>query len=60
MYSYQIDELLRNNNYCINSELFFHVCETSSQINHIKYDAFQDRLDIWTVDGFYWNIKVIK
>lgn len=34
------------------------ICRESPQIDHVKYDAFSDRFQIWTTDGYYWNIKV--
>lgn len=60
MYSYEIDQILKSQNYIINSVLYLQICNTSPQITRIKYEAFQDSFTIWTDDGWCWNFKVIK
>lgn len=58
MYSQNIEELLVQKGFVISSEMYFMICRESPQIDHVKYDAFSDRFQIWTTDGYYWNIKV--
>lgn len=57
MYSYEIQNVLESNLYCIDSETYLRICG-SSQIKEIKYDAFCNNFHIWTNDGYYWKFVV--
>lgn len=59
MYSWQVDELLKNNNYVINKNDYNSIVY-SSQIRHIKYDPFSDDFIINTDDGYSWRFTVDK
>ena len=58
MYSYEIQRILEENNYNIDSEIYINICQNSPQIYHVKYDAFQDNFLIETRDGYQFYFKV--
>ena len=60
MYSQEIEELLKLRNYLISVKEYLRILETSPQINHIKYNPFDDCFDIWTDDRYYFKTKVRK
>ena len=60
MYSYEIEELLKKCNYNIDSETFINMCRTSPQIDHIKYNPYEDNIEMWTNDNYNVKIKVYK
>lgn len=57
MYSYEIDNIVKENNYNVPSSVY-ETLISLPQINHIKYDAYSDDFQIWTTDGYYWKIKI--
>ena len=57
MYSYEIDQILKENNYNIPSTTY-QIVLSSPQINHVKYSAYSDVFEIWTNDGWYWKFKI--
>lgn len=59
MYSYQIDELLRNKEYIVSVNDYKQIL-ASSQICHIKYEPFDDMFVINTDDGYSWRFRVVK
>ena len=60
MYSKEIEELLKYKNFIINSKEYMKIVETSPQIDHIKYNAFEDTIDIYTTDNYSFKVKVKK
>ena len=58
MYSHEIRNILKNNNYIIDSETYINIIQTSPQINHIKYSPYSDSFEMWSDSGEYWNYKV--
>nr|DAW74537.1 MAG TPA: hypothetical protein [Caudoviricetes sp.] len=44
MYSSEIDHIVKAQNYCLPSHLYFKIVENSSQICQVKYDAYSDKL----------------
>lgn len=59
MYDFEIQNIMRKYNYNIPKEEYFKICDTSRQINVVKYDAYSDSLEISTKDGGYWKFKVV-
>ena len=59
MYSYQIDELLRNKEYIVSVNDYKQIL-ASSQICHIKYDPWDDSFVINTDDRYSWRFRVVK
>lgn len=60
MYSYEIDSIMRQNNYIISVNTYIDICASSPQIIRIHYEPFGDYFEIWTNDEYYWKIKVFK
>ena len=59
MFSYEIDELLRNKNYEINMDDYKRIIE-SSQVTNINYNKDHDDFTVSTEDRYSWNFKVNK
>lgn len=57
MYSYEIDQILKENKYYIPSTAYETVL-SSPQIDHVKYSPYGDVYEIWTSDGWYWEFKI--
>ena len=60
MYSHEIEDLLRIRKYILTNEEYLKICSTSPQIDHIKYNAYEDCLDIYTNDKHHFKIKIKK
>ncbi len=60
MYSYEIDTLLKNRNYNIDSKTYLYICTTSTQIYNIKYSPYENHFEMWSKDNFYWKFTVYK
>ena len=60
MYSWEITQFFEQRNYKIDSEDYLKICNSSNQISKIKYEPFGDYFEIWTGDGYYWQIKVFR
>lgn len=58
MYSTEIDELMKQHEYSIPSKTYFYICETSPQIDRVRYEPQNDYFEIWTNDNFYWRFTV--
>ena len=60
MYSDEIEKLLRYKNYIINYKEYCNIVDTSPQIDHIKYNPYEDNIDMYTTDNYYFKVKVKK
>ena len=60
MYSHEIEELLRLRNYLLTVKEYFYICDTSPQINRIKYESSSYDYEIWTIDNYYCKFKFKK
>lgn len=60
MYSYEIDKIIKSQNYNIDSVTYLNICNTSPQINHVKYSAFEDYFEFWDNEGSYWKFNVYR
>jgi hypothetical protein len=58
MLSYEINQKLESQNYNITPEDYIHICNTSPQIDHTKYDPYNETFHIWTNDNWSWCFKV--
>lgn len=59
MYSYQIDEIMHQNNYVLSRSDYLSINpNTSPQIARMLYDPFKDKFDIWTYDDYHWEFRV--
>lgn len=60
MYSHEIVQTLKSHNYNIDSDTYLHICDSSPQIAHIKYDPYDNSFHLWTNDNYYWKINVYR
>ena len=58
MYSYEIDSIMKQNDYIISANTYINICSTSPQIIRTHYEAFGDYSEIWTEDRYYWKFMV--
>lgn len=58
MFSYEIERLIKNNNYNISSIDYQDICQSSTQIARLKYDPFENVYELWTNDNYYFKFKV--
>ena len=59
MYSYEIDNILKKNNYIVTIDLYKEI-SSSSQICFIKYDTYSNKFCLSTEDGYNWIFEVIN
>ena len=60
MYSYEIDQTIKSQNYNIKSDIYLNICNTSPQISRVKYDPYDNKYEILTDDNYYWKISVYR
>ena len=58
MYNYEIRNYLQERSYNLNQKEYQYIVDTCPQINHIKYEPYDDIFKVWTVDGEYFEFKV--
>lgn len=58
MYSWEIEELLKWKNYLITYKEFLQITRNSPQINHIRYNPYEDNIEIWTTDNKHFVLKI--
>ena len=60
MYPWEIEKFLKDRNYCISGDdlTFITDMRRHSQLNHIKYDPYNNSYEMWDNDGNYYNFKV--
>lgn len=60
MYSREIDNILKSNNYNIDSNSYLNICSTSPQIVHVKYNPYGQYFEMWTNDDYYWKFNIYR
>ena len=60
MFSWEISQILLENNYNIDSETYLYICSTSPQLTRIKYDAWSDSFEMWDGENNYWKLNVYR
>ena len=62
MYSCEIDQLLKKNNFNISNEEYKDILNPldSSQIINVAYDTSSDLFRVATNDGYLWRFTVYK
>lgn len=60
MYSWEIDILIKSNNYQITPNEYQKIVTESPQINNIKYEPFNNKFVISTTDNYYWMFAIKK
>ena len=60
MYSYEIKQLLELKNYLLDRKEANKILniKDSPQINHVKYNTYDDNFEMWTSDNYYVKFKV--
>ena len=58
MYSHEVEQLLKIKNYLITYKEFIQITKSSPQINHIKYNPFEDNIEMWTTDNYKFVLKI--
>lgn len=60
MYSWEIQNWLSDRNYSLTSKEYIWLIKDSQskQIDHIKFDTYSDRFQLWTKDGYEWMVNV--
>lgn len=59
MYDWEITNILQQNQYKIDSETYLHICSTSPQLNHIKYEPYGNFFEMWSNEN-YWKFSVYR
>ena len=57
MYDYEILSYLEDKYFKLSNKEYMYICSTCPQINHIKYNSFEDKFEIWT-DCNYFKFDV--
>ena len=58
MYDWELKKYLEQRNYNINHKDYLYICKTCPQLNHIKYEPYEDLFKMWSNDGEYFEFKV--
>jgi len=58
MYDWELHSYLKERNYNLNHLEYDYVCKTCPQLNHIKYEPYEDLFKMWSNDGEYFEFKV--
>lgn len=60
MYSWELENYIKERNYELSKEeiLFVQDIEKHPQINHIKYDQYTNRFDMWDKDDWHINYGI--
>lgn len=60
MYSHEIKQLLELKNYLLDRKEANKILNIkySPQINHVKYNTYDDNFEMWTSDNYYFKFKV--
>jgi len=60
MYSWEIDKILRDNNYYISSKIYLELfnVQNNQQIKIVKYNPFENTYYIETYDNYNWIIRI--
>lgn len=60
MYSHEIKELLELKNYLLDRKEANKILDidSSTQINHVKYNQDTKDFEMWTTDNYYFKFKV--
>lgn len=57
MFDWEIENFLKENNYILNQHQYMMLCTSSPQLNHIKYDPYQEVFETWS-DNNYFRFQV--
>ena len=60
MYDFEISQYLSERNHSLSNKEYLYICDTCPQINHIKYNAWSNKFEMWSDIGSYWEFTVYK
>lgn len=61
MYSWEIDQMLRDNNFVINKDQYAELCpQKNPQTSRLTYDTSSNIFHLYTYDGYNWEFKVVN
>lgn len=58
MYSWEITKIMKDYDFYLPSHVYLDMTETSPQINHVMFNAWNSRFEMWDTEGEYWNFEV--
>lgn len=58
LYSWELENYLASKNNIVSNKEYKYICKTCPQIDHIKYNAFENCFDMWTTDGNHFRFQV--
>lgn len=58
MYSWEITQIMQRYDYHLPSNVYLDITNHSPQINHVTYNAGDNRLEMWDKEGEYWKFAV--
>lgn len=59
MYTWEIEQIMQQNNYNIDSETYINICLSSPQINHVEYYSYENCFEInINEENKNWKFKV--
>ena len=57
MYDWEIQNYLSERNYSLSNKEYVYMCTTSPQLNHIKYNPYENCFEAWS-DCNHFRFKV--
>lgn len=58
MYSHEIDRLLKIRQNIISCAEYLEILSTSPQINYVKYDNYNETIEMKTEDNYNFKVKI--
>lgn len=58
MYDWEISNYLQEHNYILTYNEYLQLYRSSPQIDHVKYDPYNDNIHMWSNNGAEYIIKV--
>ena len=53
MYDYELLNYLQSRDWNISNKEYIYICNTCPQINHVKYNSFEDNFEVWTNQSYF-------
>ena len=60
MFSYEIDRIMKERSYYIDSETYLRICGSSPQIKQVSYHQDDNSFEIRTDEGRNWKFGVYR
>ena len=58
IYDWELEKYLDERNAILSHHEYIHILKTCPQIDHIRFNAFENKFEFWSVDGGYFSTKV--